>query len=151
VLSFAAAQVAGAVAGVWVAHVMFAQPILQASQHIRTGPDQWAGEFVATFGLISIIEIGRSQRSASMPAIVALYIVAAYWFTSSTSFANPAVTMARALTDTFAGIAPASVLGFLVAQTAGALAAAAACRLLQDTQRQSGAPPERVRPAVPPD
>jgi glycerol uptake facilitator-like aquaporin len=120
---YIAAQIAGAILGVWAAHLMFDLPILQTSTHIRTGIGQWAGEFIATFGLLAVIESGRRHFASSLPSAVALYIVAAYWFTSSTSFANPAVTIARALTDTFSGIAPASVAAFIAAQALGATAA----------------------------
>lgn len=116
-------QVVGAGFGVVLAHLMFSLPVLTWSTHERTGPAQWLAEFVATFGLLATI-LGVSRRTpAATPFAVAAYIVAAYWFTSSTSFANPAVTLARALTDSFAGIRPADVPGFVVAQLAGALAA----------------------------
>ena len=129
--TYVAAQVAGAVSGVWIAHAMFALPILQASSKVRTGPSQWLGEFVATFGLIACIRLVSRYSPGAVAGAVAAYIGAAYWFTSSTSFANPAVTIARALSDTFAGIAPPGIPGFVVAQLAGALAASAACRWLQ--------------------
>ena len=129
-LLYIAAQFTGAILGVWMAHLMFDLPILQTSTHLRTGIGQWAGEFVATFGLLAVIESGRRHFASALSASVALYIVAAYWFTSSTSFANPAVTLARALTDTFAGIAPAHVAGFMAAQAVGAIAAVFAMRLL---------------------
>ncbi len=122
---FIAAQIAGAIAGVWIAHLMFGLPILQASVHSRAGIGQWAGEFVATFGLVLLIESGVRSFPEKLPAAVAAYITAAYWFTSSTSFANPAVTIARALTDTFAGISPAHVPAFIASQLLGALAAIA--------------------------
>ena len=122
---YALVQTVGAILGVWVAHLMFDMPILQTSPEVRTGIGQWAGEFVATFGLIMVIECGRRRFPAQLPATVATYIVAAYWFTSSTSFANPAVTIARSLTATFAGIAPENAAAFIVAQFAGALASAA--------------------------
>lgn len=122
VLPYIAAQTTGAIFGVWAAHLMFDLPILQASTQVRTGLGQWTGEFVATFGLLAVIESGRRDFASALPGAIALYIVAAYWFTSSTSFANPAVTLARSLTDTFAGIAPASVMGFIVAQAIGAAA-----------------------------
>ncbi len=122
-LPFIAAQIAGAVAGVWIAHLMFGLPIFQASVHARDGLGQWAGEFVATFGLVLLIESGVRSFAASLPAAVAAYITAAYWFTSSTSFANPAVTIARALTDTFAGISPAHVPAFILSQLLGAAVA----------------------------
>jgi glycerol uptake facilitator-like aquaporin len=124
------AQATGAIAGVWTAHVMFGLPILQSSAKVRTGVGQWLGEFVATFGLIACIRLCSRCAANSVPAAVAAYIGAAYWFTSSTSFANPAVTLARSLSDTFAGIAPSGVAPFAVAQIAGALAAWLACRWL---------------------
>lgn len=123
VLPYIAAQVAGAFAGVAAVHVMFDQALFFASQHVRTGPSQWWSEFVATFGLIGVI-IGCSRsRPAITPFAVAAYITAAYWFTASTSFANPAVTLARSASDTFAGIRPADAPGFILAQLAGAMAA----------------------------
>jgi glycerol uptake facilitator-like aquaporin len=116
-------QVIGAVLGVWVAHLMFAEPVLMLSTTTRSGPPQIFSEFVATFGLLSVIW-GCSRRQPTMvPFAVGAYITAAYWFTASTSFANPAVTLARALTDTFAGIRPANVPAFMVGQSAGAAAA----------------------------
>ncbi|MRV73516.1 aquaporin family protein [Duganella sp. FT92W] len=123
VLPYIAVQVIGAFAGVAAAHGMFGEPLFFASQHVRTGAAQWWSECVATFGLIAVI-IGTSRsRPAVTPFAVAAYIVAAYWFTSSTSFANPAVTLARAATDTFAGIRPGDAPGFIVAQLVGAAAA----------------------------
>ena len=122
-LRLVAGQLAGGILGVWAAHFMFAEPILQLSTKVRTGTGQWAGEFIATFGLVFVILGTLRHRPQAVPASVALYIVAAYWFTSSTSFANPAITLARALSDTFAGIAPADVPAFIAAQIAGALAA----------------------------
>jgi len=122
-LAYALAQVAGGIVGVWIAHLMFDLPILQLSMKLRTGPGQWAGEAVATFGLILTILGTARARPQSIPASVALYIVAAYWFTSSTSFANPAITVARAVSDSFAGIAPSCVPAFIGAQLAGAIAA----------------------------
>jgi glycerol uptake facilitator-like aquaporin len=128
---YIAAQLVGAVLGVWLAHLMFDLPIMQVSAHARTGPGQWTGELVATFGLIGVILGGVRHTPRAVPALVACYITAAYWFTSSTSFANPAVTVARALTDTFAGIDPRHVAGFVVTQLVGAgLAAAAMAWLL---------------------
>jgi len=120
---YVAAQVSGAFVGVAVAHLMFeARATFFASQHVRTGPAQWLSEFVATFGLLSVIW-GCARRSAGfVPLAVGAYITAAYWFTSSTSFANPAVTLARAATDTFAGIRPVDAPGFIVAQLCGAAA-----------------------------
>jgi glycerol uptake facilitator-like aquaporin len=117
-------QTAGAIAGVWLAHLMFDLPLLQRSAHMRTGLGQWTGEFVATFGLIALILSGVRHNARAVPYMVAAYITAAYWFTSSTSFANPAVTLARSMTSTFAGIGPNDVLGFVIAQLAGAAVAA---------------------------
>ena len=124
------AQLAGGILGVWAAHLMFGLPIIQFSEHSRTGIGQWAGEFIASFGLVLTILGTVRMRPAAVPCSVALYITAAYWFTSSTSFANPAITIARSLSNTFAGIAPADVSGFVLAQLAGALAAAGAARWL---------------------
>ena len=121
--AYVVAQVCGAVLGVWTAHVMFGEPVFMFSQHVRSGPAQMVSEFVATFGLLSVVWGCSRRRSDAVPFAVAAYITAAYWFTASTSFANPAVTVARAVTDTFAGIRPADVPGFLVAQFAGATAA----------------------------
>ena len=126
------AQFGFGILGAWAAHLMFGLPTLQLSVKARTGLGQWTGEFIATFGLILTI-IGTVRfRERWVPATVALYITAAYWFTSSTSFANPAITVARSLTDTFAGIAPHDVLPFIVAQLLGAASAAAFARWLFD-------------------
>jgi glycerol uptake facilitator-like aquaporin len=119
-LLFVAAQLVGGIAGVWSAHLMFDLPIIQLSQHGRTGMGQWAGEFVATFGLILTITGTVRHRPDWIAPAVALYIVAAYWFTSSTSFANPAITLARSLSDSFAGIAPVDVAAFVAVQLTGA-------------------------------
>jgi glycerol uptake facilitator-like aquaporin len=119
------AQVVGGIAGVWLAHLMFDLAILEISAHRRVGLGQWVGEFVATFGLVAIIESGKRYFTTALAGVVASYITAAYWFTSSTSFANPAVTLARAFSDTFAGIAPIDAPLFIVAQCAGAAAALA--------------------------
>jgi glycerol uptake facilitator-like aquaporin len=124
-MAYVAAQLAGAVLGVWAAHLMFAEPVLQVSTKLRDGPGQALAEFVATFGLIGAILGAIRFRPDSTPMIVGLYITSAYWFTASTSFANPAVTVARALSNTFAGIAPASAPAFILAQVIGALAGAA--------------------------
>jgi glycerol uptake facilitator-like aquaporin len=110
------AQIAGAVIGVWLAHVMFNLPIWQLSQHPRTGPPQWVAEVVATFGLLMVIWGCRAHREPVTAFAVAAYITGAYWFTASTSFANPAVTIARSLSDTFAGIRPVDAPGFIIAQ-----------------------------------
>lgn len=130
VLPYLLAQLGGAIAGVWLAHLMFDLPILQASAHARSGIGQWSGEFIATFGLIAVIESGRRHFPGALPGAVAAYITGAYWFTASTSFANPAVTLARAATDTFAGIRPLDAPGFIVAQLCGAAAATAVFRWL---------------------
>jgi glycerol uptake facilitator-like aquaporin len=122
-MAFVAAQLGGGILGVWVAHLMFDLPILELSMKARSGPGQWTGEAIATFGLILTILGTMRMRPAAVPASVALYITAAYWFTSSTSFANPAITIARSLSDSFAGIAPACVPGFIAAQLVGAIAA----------------------------
>lgn len=114
------AQFSGAVAGVWLAHAMFHQPILQLSQKNRAGPHLWLSEVIATFGLITTIALAGRKRLEAAPMSIALYIMAAYWFTSSTSFANPAVTIARALTNTFCGIEPNGVIPFILAQFVGA-------------------------------
>jgi len=116
-------QFASAMIGVVVAHAMFALPLVSVSQHLRTGPAQWLSEFVATFGLVLVIVVGSKTTPAGVPALVASYIAGAYWFTASTSFANPAVTVARALTDTFSGIRPADVAMFCTVQIFGALVA----------------------------
>jgi glycerol uptake facilitator-like aquaporin len=126
----AAAQLVGGILGVWAAHVMFSVPVFELSTKVRTGMGQWTGEFIATFGLVLTILGTVRHRPAVVPASVALYITAAYWFTSSTSFANPAITVARALSDSFAGIALADVPAFIIAQLAGAIAAHHVARFL---------------------
>jgi glycerol uptake facilitator-like aquaporin len=126
---YAIVQIVAAVAGIWLAHAMFAMPILELSTKLRDGPSQWLSEFVATSGLLLTIA-GCARKPDTTPALVGLYIAAAYWFTASTSFANPAVTLARALTNSFAGIHPASVPGFLIAQILAALAMYPATRWL---------------------
>lgn len=119
------AQIIGGIAGAVAAHLMFAQPIVQLSDHVRTGGAQWFSESVATFGLVSVILAGLRFQRQAVPWLVGLYITAAYWFTASTSFANPAVAIARALTDTFSGIRPVDLPGFIMAQVVGALVALA--------------------------
>jgi len=121
--AYVVVQVIGAVLGVWAAHAMFAEPILQVSGKLRDGPAQAFAEVVATFGLIGAILGSVRHRPEATPMIVGLYITAAYWFTASTSFANPAVTIARSLSNTFAGIAPVSAPAFIAAQALGALIA----------------------------
>jgi glycerol uptake facilitator-like aquaporin len=124
------AQVLGGLFGVWVAHLMFELPLWQLSATVRTGQGQWLAEFVATFGLLLTI-IGCAARAPqAVPYAVGLYITSAYWFTASTSFANPAVTIARSLSNTFAGIAPAGMAGFILAQVAGMLTAVIPARWL---------------------
>ncbi len=131
-LAYVAVQIAGGILGVWLAHLMFDLDVLQVSQTARTGPAQWLAEVVATFGLVFVIFGGLRHAPQAVPTLVALYITGAYWFTASTSFANPAVTVARSLTDTFAGIAPAHAPFFILSQLVGAaLAAAAAARLFR--------------------
>ena len=124
-LAYVIAQMAGAILGVWMAHLMFAEAVLQTSSKVRDGWSQGFSEGVATFGLVTAILGSLRFRPEATPALVGLYIASAYWFTASTSFANPAVTLARAFSDSFAGIAPASVLLFVVCQVAGAWAALA--------------------------
>lgn len=128
--AYVASQIAFGIVGVWIAHLMFDVPIIQFSSHTRTGVGQWAGEAVATFGLVLTIIGTVRHRAAWVPATVALYITAAYWFTSSTSFANPAITIARSLSDSFAGIAPSDVGGFVAAQLVGAALGAKVADLL---------------------
>jgi glycerol uptake facilitator-like aquaporin len=120
---YAVAQAVGAIVGVWAAHLMFELPVWQLSGTTRSGPGQWLAEAVATFGLIVTIFGCRERTPLAVPYAIGLYITAAYWFTASTSFANPAVTLARSLSDTFAGIAPAGVPAFVIAQLLGAIAA----------------------------
>ncbi len=136
---YAAAQISGGIAGVWISHAMFALPILQTSAQVRSGGAQWLAEGVATFGLVLTILGGLRQAAPQVAVLVAAYITAAYWFTASTSFANPAVTVARALTDTLAGIHPAGVAGFVLAQCLGAaLAVMAAHWLFTERTLQNG-------------
>jgi glycerol uptake facilitator-like aquaporin len=132
---YALVQLACGILGAWAAHLMFDLPMLQLSVKARTGIGRWAGEAVATFGLIVTILGTVRHRKEWVPASVALYIAAAYWFTSSTSFANPAITVARSLSDSFAGIAPANVPAFVAAQLMGAAAGAAVGALLFDPPR----------------
>ena len=134
-LPYMAVQTAGAFVGVMAAHLMFSKPLLFASQHLRSSGAEVFSEAVATFGLLLTIFGTVRNASPQVPFAVAGYIVAAYWFTASTSFANPAVTLARSMTDTFAGIAPASVPGFLLGQTLGA---AAAVLLVRGWERRNG-------------
>lgn len=125
---YVVAQVVGCCAGAMLANVMFELPIVQVSTHVRTGPAQWLSEFVATFGLALIVLHSPSVNAAAWR--VSLWIGAAYWFTASTSFANPAITIARSLTDTFSGIRPADIPGFVISQAAGAFAGLCAHKVL---------------------
>jgi glycerol uptake facilitator-like aquaporin len=127
---YIAAQIVGAVAGVWAAHLMFELPVWQFSATSRAGAGQWIAEAVATFGLLLTIFGCAARTPTAIPYAVGLYITAAYWFTASTSFANPAVTIARSLSDTFAGIAPSGVLAFIMAQLLGMAAALIVARWL---------------------
>lgn len=129
-LPYILAQIFAGALGAFAAHLMFDLDIIQLSTKARGGVGQWAGELVATFGLVMAILSSLHHRPGVVPAVVALYISAAYWFTSSTSFANPAITIVRSLTDTFAGIAPADVPGFIAAQLAGMLLALGCARML---------------------
>ena len=136
-LGYVAAQVVGAVAGTLAAHLMFELPLFAASETARTGIAQWWAEVIATFGLVGIILGGLRFRADAIPWLVGLYITAAYWFTASTSFANPAVALARSLTNTFSGIRPVDLPGFILAEIAGAvLALAAFSWLLQEKPRR---------------
>ena len=121
--SYWAAQFSGAITGIGITHLMFQQALLQVSTKERSTPNLWISEFIATFGLLCTIALAGRKRPEAAPVSIALYIVAAYWFTSSTSFANPAVTLARSFTNTFCGIAPNGILPFFAAQITGALSA----------------------------
>ncbi|SLN50492.1 Aquaporin Z [Roseovarius albus] len=133
---YIAAQIIGGILGSIVAHGMFGLDLIQTSQTIRTGPPQWFAEVVATFGLVGTILAGIKFRVEAVPMLVGLYITAAYWFTASTSFANPAVAIARSFTDTFAGIRPVDLPGFVTAELIGAVIATLFFGwLLQDTQK----------------
>jgi glycerol uptake facilitator-like aquaporin len=136
--AYALVQILGCCAGAVLAHAMFSLPLIQSSLHARTGMAQWIAEFVATLGLLLVV-LGH-RRAEDAPWMVAAWIGAAYWFTSSTSFANPAITIARALSDTFAGISPSHVPAFIVAQLLGALAAVPVARLLFPSPRPDSAP-----------
>ena len=133
-LSFVGVQIAGGLVGVWVAHGMFELAIFQFSATDRTGGGQWFAESVATFGLVFTIFATLKARQEAVAMAVGLYITAAYWFTASTSFANPAVTIARGFSDTFAGINPSHIAGFIVAQLVGSVCAWAVCRWLLTTK-----------------
>ena len=137
-VAFVIVQMASGVGGTMLAHAMFEQPLLQASSTLRTGGGQWLSEGVATFALVLTILGTLRARPEAVPMAVALVITAGYWFTASTSFANPAVTLARSFTDTFSGIAPDNVAGFLVAQIAGALLAWAAAHFVFNWRSPQG-------------
>ena len=122
-LFYVAAQIMGGIAGTIIAHLMFDLPIIELSEKMRTGGPQWFAEFIATFGLVATILGGVRFLPSGVPWLVGLYITAAYWFTASTSFANPAVAIARSMTNTFSGINPANLAGFIIAQVIGALVA----------------------------
>jgi glycerol uptake facilitator-like aquaporin len=138
-LGYVGVQVLGAVLGVMAAHLMFEESVLQISAKVRAGPAQWFAEWVAAFGLVLTILLTLRANSSAVAMSVGLYITAAYWFTASTSFANPAVSVARALSDTFAGIRPVDVPPFVLAQLAGAISALAVCRWLL-AERPKAAP-----------
>jgi len=130
-------QFIGAIAGVLAAHAMFDLPLLQASTHLRNGAGQWCSEVIATAGLLATVLLALRAHSTRIPALVGSYIAAAYWFTASTSFANPAVTLARALTATFSGIRPVDVPGFIVAQCAGATLVLAVAAMLSEPSKST--------------
>lgn len=134
-VAYVVAQIAGAVCGVMIAHAMFDLPLVEFGAKVRSGAGQWFSEFVATAGLLATILLGAQAARRQVPALVGCYIAAAYWFTASTSFANPAVTLARSLTDTFAGIRPADVGGFIAAQTLATALVIAAVRRADARQR----------------
>jgi len=144
---YIAVQVAAGLAGVVCAHLMFGEPVLSLSSTARTGPPQWLGEFVATFGLVATIIGCLRAAPQAVPYAVGLFITAGYWFTSSTSFANPAVTIARSFTDTFSGIAPAHMPAFLVAQFIGAIAATLVFRWLLRANEAAAAEARSPQPA----
>lgn len=129
-VAYALAQIVGGIIGVWIAHLMFELPIWQVSLHVRFGPGQWLAEVAATFGLLLTIMGCVARSPTAVPYAVGLYIMSAYWFTASTSFANPAVTIARSMSDTLAGIAPFDAPAFILAQLAGMLMAVALCQWL---------------------
>ena len=136
-LAFMIVQVLGGISGTVVAHWMFELPLIQESQKVRVGVHQWSAEIVATFGLVFIIMAGIKFREAAVPWLVGLYITAAYWFTASTSFANPAVAISRSFTDTFSGIRPIDVTGFVFAEFIGAAIAVGLCAWLLSARDES--------------
>ncbi len=136
-IGYVAMQIFGAIIGVWAAHMMFDVPVIQFSQKVRTGEAQWFAEAIATFGLLFTILATLRTKESAVAMAVGLYITAAYWFTASTSFANPAVTIARGLTDSFAGIRPGDVPLFIIAQMIGAVLALVLCHWLLNTKPKS--------------
>lgn len=140
-IGYLASQILGGISGTIVAQAMFAEPLFQFSQHVRTGPSQWLSEAVAAFGLVLTIMLAGKWRRQAVPALVGLYIGAAYWFTASTSFANPAVTLARSLTNSFSGIHPDSVPMFVIAQFAGGVLGMLVATWLTGTSTVSKAGP----------
>ncbi|WP_244306259.1 aquaporin [Paraburkholderia lacunae] len=142
--AYVAAQAVGAIAGVIAAHGMFDLPLIEVSRHVRTGPSQWWSEVVASFGLLTVILNVAKRRMEFVPVAVGGYITAAYWFTASTSFANPTVTIARSLTDTFAGIRPVDAPGFIVSELVGGALAVLLFRWMERTHDSSGSVPEAV-------
>jgi glycerol uptake facilitator-like aquaporin len=148
VVPYVVTQIVFAFVGVAAAHLMFELPLFAASEHVRAGPSQWWSEVVATAGLLLTILLGSRVRPAWVGGLVAVYITGAYWFTASTSFANPAVTLARAATNTFAGIRPVDVPGFVVAELLGAFAAIAFARWLYGTPAQRASKETAVRPTL---
>ena len=136
-LPYIVTQFCAAIGGVWLAHAMFDLNIIQSSAHVRADPAQWLSEAVASFGLVMTIIIGVRHKPEAVPALVAMWVVAGYWFTASTCFANPAVTIARALSDTFAGIRPIDAPGFIIAQCAGGYAARSFCNWLIGPEPQA--------------
>ncbi len=146
--AYIAAQCSGALAGVYAAHLMFGQAVFQVSMHIRSGPSQLFSELVATFGLLMVIWGCVRARPAAVPFAVGAYITAAYWFTASTSFANPAVTIARCFTNTFSGIRPPDAPGFIVMQFLGALAATALFRWLAPVRPETASKVLVPHPAI---
>ncbi|KAA1014848.1 aquaporin family protein [Paraburkholderia panacisoli] len=142
--AYVAAQAVGAIAGVIAAHGMFDLPLIEASRHVRTGPSQWWSEVVASFGLLTVILNVAKRRIEFIPVAVGGYITAAYWFTASTSFANPTVTIARSLTDTFAGIRPVDAPGFIVSELVGGALAVFLFRWMERSHDSSGSAPKAV-------
>ncbi|GAB3628944.1 aquaporin Z [Pandoraea terrae] len=140
--AYIAAQATGAVAGVVAAHGMFDLPLFEVSRHVRTGPSQWWSEVVASFGLLTVILNVAKRRMAFVPVAVGAYITAAYWFTASTSFANPTVTIARSFTDTFAGIRPVDAPGFIISELVGGALAVLLFRWLERSHTSSQRAPE---------